>query len=125
MNSCEKNNHPVPIVNVNLTINLDLPSYQPLISPGGVAYANGGSRGIIIYRNFDEFVALDRHSTYNSEDPNAIVDVNPDNQFELIDTTSGSLYSITNGVVVGGPAKYALRRYNAVWDGGYTVHIYN
>jgi hypothetical protein len=123
--SCEKNQHPVPIVNVNFTINLDLPSYQPLINPGGVAYSTYGSRGIIIYRNFDEFVALDRHSTYNSEDPCAVVDVNPDNQFELIDTCSGSRFAIYSGAVVHGPAEYALRRYYAQWDGASTVHIYN
>ena len=123
--SCKKQDYPIPYVAVNLTINLDLPSYQPLISPGGVAYVNGGSRGIIIYRNFDEFVALDRHSTVNSTDPCAIVDVNPDNQFELIDTCSGAVYSIMSGVALDGPAQYALQRYNTSWDGGYTVYIYN
>lgn len=123
--ACKKNNYPIPNVPVNITINLDLPSYQPLIYPGGVAYVNGGARGIIVYRNFEEFVALDRNSTYNSDDECAIVDVDPDNQFQLVDTCSGSKFSIMNGGVVEGPAKYGLKRYNAYWDGASSVHIYN
>ncbi len=125
LNSCKENNYPIPDVPVNLSINLDLPSYSPLNSPGGYAYVNGGSRGIIVYRNFDEFVALDRHSTYNSTDSCAIVDVNPMNTFELIDTCSGSTFSMLSGVVLQGPAQFGLRRYNAYWDGAYTVTIYN
>jgi hypothetical protein len=124
-NSCQNEKYPIPNVPVNVTINLDLPSYQPLNSPGGYAYVNGGSRGIVVYRNFDEFVALDRHSTYNSEDECAVVKINPDNVFELIDTCSGSRYSIMNGAVIEGPAKFGLKRYTAYWDGAYTVSIYN
>ncbi|MBD3636046.1 MAG: hypothetical protein HUJ25_01790 [Crocinitomicaceae bacterium] len=123
--SCKEDTHPVPNVPVNISINLDLPSYQPLNAPGGWVYVDGGSRGIVVYRNFDEFVALDRHSTYNSDDPNAIVMVDSNNYFELVDTTSGSRYSITSGVVIEGPATFALRRYNTTWNGSYTVNIYN
>ena len=123
--SCKEEAYPIPNVPVNIIINLDLPSYQPLNTPGGYVYISGGSRGIIVYRNFDEFVALDRHSTYNSTDPCAIASVNPDNLFELIDTCSGSKYSIMSGVVIEGPAKFGLKRYAANWDGAYTVSIYN
>lgn len=123
--SCEGDSHPVPNVPVNIIINLDLPSYQPLNAPGGWIYIDGGSRGIVVYRNFDEFVALDRHSTYNSEDPCAVVQVDTLNVFELVDTCSGSRYSIQSGVVVQGPAKWGLRRYNTNWNGGYQVTIYN
>ncbi len=100
MTSCKDNDYPIPDVPVNVSINLDLPSYIPLNAPGGYVYVNGGSRGLIIYRNFDEFVAMDRHSTFNSDDPCAVVEVNPDNAFELIDTCSGSVFSIMNGVVL-------------------------
>ncbi|MCG8574556.1 MAG: hypothetical protein MI810_06705 [Flavobacteriales bacterium] len=125
LSSCKEEAYPIPEVPVNIAINLDLPSYIQLNNPGGYAYVNGGSRGIIVYRNFDEFVALDRHSTYNSQDECAIVDVNPENQFELLDTCSGSVFSILNGTVISGPAKFALKRYNASWNGAYTVNIYN
>jgi Rieske Fe-S protein len=123
--SCKEEQYPIPNVPVNQNINLDLPAYSPLNAPGGYVYVTGGSRGIIVYRNFDEFVALDRHSTYESHKECAIVEVNPDNIFELIDTCSGSTYSIISGVVMSGPAQYGLRRYNTYWDGAFTVNIFN
>lgn len=123
--SCKEEQYPIPNVPVNQNINLDLPAYSQLNAPGGYVYVTGGSRGIIVYRNFDEFVALDRHSTYESHKECAIVEVNPDNIFELIDTCSGSTYSIISGVVMSGPAQYGLRRYNTYWDGAFTVNIFN
>ena len=126
LTSCKKQDaYPIPNVPVNIIINLDLPAYLNLNSPGGYAYVNGGSRGIVVYRNFDEFVALDRHSTYNSEDPCAIVEVDPTNPFELQDTCSESRFSITTGTVLQGPAQWGLKRYTTQWDGAYTVSIYN
>ncbi len=125
LTSCKESEYPIPNVPVILSLNLDLPSYNALNSPGGYAYVNGGSRGIVVYRNFDEFVALDRHSTYDSQKECAVVEINSDNPFELIDTCSGSTYSILSGVVLVGPAQYGLKRYNAYWDGAYTVTIYN
>lgn len=125
LTSCKEEKYPIPNVPVNITINLDLPSYVDLNSPGGNAYVNGGSRGIVVYRDFDKFVALDRHSTYNSNDACAIVIVNPDNIFELIDTCSGSRFSIINGAVLEGPAKFGLKNYATSWNGSYLLNIYN
>jgi hypothetical protein len=125
LTSCNDEVYPIPNVPVNININLDLPAYNALNSPGGFAYANGGSRGLVIYRDFDKFVALDRHSTYESEKECAIVHVDPDNIFELVDTCSGSRFSIVSGVVIQGPAKFGLKQYNTYWDGAYTVNVFN
>ena len=126
LTSCkEKEPYPIPNIPVNISINLDLPSYQSLNSPGGWVYIPGGSRGIVVYRNFDEFVALDRHATYESDNNCAIVNVDTINYFILNDSCSSSQYNIIDGTVVTGPAKWGLKRYNASWDGAYTVHIYN
>jgi len=125
ISSCKEEKYPIPNVPVNITINLDLPSYLPLNAPGGYVYVSGGSRGIVVYRHFDEFVALDRHSTYNSDEECAVVSVDPDNIFELEDTCSGSRFSIMNGCVIQGPAKFGLKKYTTYWDGAYTVNIYN
>ncbi|NBW83641.1 hypothetical protein EBR21_18000, partial [bacterium] len=55
--------HPVPFVPVDITIDIQLPSYSDLQGVGGWTYLNGGSKGIIVYRKgIDEFVAFDRHS---------------------------------------------------------------
>ncbi|UKN03569.1 Rieske 2Fe-2S domain-containing protein [Paracrocinitomix mangrovi] len=125
LTSCDSETHPVPNVPVNININLDLPSNQSLNAPGGWIYVNGGSRGIVVYRNFDEFVALDRHCTYHSEDACGVVEVDSVNYFELTCPCGSSRYSIMSGVVMEGPAKFGLRRYNATWDGAYNVNIYN
>ena len=48
--SCEKNDTQdiLPNIDVNVTINLDLPQYINLQTLSGWAYANGGLKGIII-----------------------------------------------------------------------------
>jgi hypothetical protein len=126
LTSCEeKDPYPIPNVPVNLLLNLDLPSYQNLNAPGGWVYINGGSRGIIVYRNFNEFIALDRHSTYDSDNSCAIVSVDINNSFVLNDSCSTSQYNMLDGTVVTGPAKWGLKSYNTSWDGAYTVQIYN
>jgi hypothetical protein len=126
LTSCkDKAPYPIPNVPVNILINLNLPSYQPLNAPGGWVYVDGGSKGIVVYRNFDEFVALDRHSTYLPEEPCAIVYVDSVNYFNLNDSCSASVYSILDGTVIKGPAKWGLKQYQTSWDGQYSVHIYN
>ena len=62
--SCKKSiNHPVPLVPTDITININLPSYNALTGVGGYAYVAGGSKGIIVYRRAqEEFIAWDRHS---------------------------------------------------------------
>jgi len=126
LTSCEeKEPFPIPNVPVNILLNLDLPSYQKLNAPGGWAYVAGGSKGIVVYRNFDEFVALDRHSTYDANNNCAIASVDSLNYFILNDSCSDSQYNIQDGTVVTGPAKWGLKRYNTSWDGAYTVQIFN
>ena len=67
--SCIKNNNnPVPSIPFDITIDINLPSYNQLQGVGAWTYVVGGSRGIIVYRrSIDEFVAFDRHSPM---DPN-------------------------------------------------------
>jgi len=125
LTSCkEKEPYPIPNVPVNIILNLDLPSNQNLNVTGGWTYISGGSKGIIVYRNFDEFIALDRHSTYDSGNNCAIVSVDSINYFLLNDSCSESQYNIQDGTVVKGPAKWGLKRYNSSWNGS-TVQIFN
>ena len=50
-----------PFINVNETVNLDLPQFIDLQVPGGWAYTNGGIQGIIVYNlNGVQFKAFDR-----------------------------------------------------------------
>ena len=55
------NNDCLPFINVNTTVNLDLPQFIDLQVPGGWAYVNGGHQGLIIYNiNGVQFKAFDR-----------------------------------------------------------------
>ena len=121
----EKNQHPVPNLPVNIILNLSLPAYQNLNTPSGWAYVNGGSKGIIVYRSFDKFVAFDRHTTYSPDSLCAIAEVDTANFFKIDDPCSSSQYSILDGTVSQGPAKWGLKPYFASWDGGSVVQITN
>lgn len=124
--SCDKKGvNPVPEVPVNVFVNLNLPAYQNLNNPGGWAYVNGGSRGIIVYRNFNTFVALDRHTTYQPDSTCAIAEVDDENYFIINDPCSDSQYSIIDGTVTQGPAEWGLRPYFTSWDGGKSLQITN
>ena len=55
------NNNCFPFVNVNETVNLDLPQFIDLQVPGGWAYTTGGLQGLIVYNiNGVQFKAFDR-----------------------------------------------------------------
>jgi hypothetical protein len=125
--ACKKNKmHPVPSIPFDVTIDINLPSYNALIGVGGWTYVNGGSRGIIVYRrSLDEFVAFDRHSP---EDPDAVCPLSlyPDtnNFLQLLDSCSGARFSLYDGAPVSG-SEYGLRQYQTVYNGTNLVRIYN
>lgn len=127
MLNCTKYNHPVPDVPVEQTLNINLPSYSNLQGVSGWVYINGGSRGIIVYRSsLDEFVAFDRHGTYNAYEECDPVYVDSNNVLNLIDPCSESTYSILDGTVTNGPAEYPLRQYRTTYNGSTNqVRIYN
>jgi hypothetical protein len=111
---CNRNRF-IPYVPVDFELNLNLPAYQPLTSPSGWITVSGGSRGIIIYRlNMDEFIAYDRHSTFEV-DANCQVRVEDDNIL-ITDPCSGSQWLIIDGSVVQGPAELPLQRYQTFWN---------
>jgi hypothetical protein len=123
---CQKEGvYPIPNVPVNIVLNLNLPAYQNLNIPGGWAYVNGGSRGIVVYRNFNAFIALDRHTTVYPDSVCAVAEVDTSNNFVLIDPCSEAQYSITTGTALKEPAQWALKQYFTSWDGAYALQITN
>ena len=125
--SCNKNNnHPVPNIAFDFTIDINLPMYNGLMGVGGWCYVNGGSKGIIVYRRaIDEFVAFDRHSP---------ADVNgtcswplypdEDNFLTLIDTCNTASFSLYDGSPISN-SQYGLRQYQTVFNGNNLLRIYN
>lgn len=125
--SCKKNrSHPVPSIPFDIAINISLPSYSQLQGVGGWTYVTGGSRGIIVYRkSYDEFVAFDRHSPAVGGTECA-TPLTPDstNFLQLNDICTGAKFSLYDGSPISG-SELGLRQYQAIWDGGYIVRIYN
>jgi hypothetical protein len=121
-----QNQHPVPFVPVDVTIDIQLPSYSDLQGVGGWCYLNGGSRGIIVYRKgIDEFIAFDRHSP---ADPNATCPqpLYPDNQnfLQLKDTCNNAIFSLYDGSPVSNSI-YGLRQYATQFNGNNLLRVYN
>ena len=120
--SCKKNsqpqaNNPVPSVPVSVMFYPNDASYFKLQTIGGWMYIDGGINGLVVYRKSqEEFVALERTSSYLPNNPAAKVKVMNDN-FILRDTISDSRWRIFDGVVTKGPATWALRLYRTSYDG--------
>jgi hypothetical protein len=109
--------HPVPSVPVSITLYPNDPLNFSLQGIGGWKYIAGGINGIIVYRKSQqEFIALERTSTYYPDNAAAKVKVQNDN-FTCKDTISGSAWQIIDGTVINGPAEWALRPYATNYDG--------
>lgn len=113
----------VPYVPVNITININEPAFFNLTVPTGWVYVTGGSRGIIIYRKSStEFIALERHSTFEPQN-NCATAVESSNLI-IKDPCSDSKWLISDGSVVNGPASRPLILYDVVFQDPY-VYINN
>jgi nitrite reductase/ring-hydroxylating ferredoxin subunit len=126
-NSCKKDDDSqVPFVAVDITLNLDLPDNLPLLNPGGWLQVTGGSRGIIVYRiNLDEFVAFDRHCTFEAE-KGCKITVNSESNVTAIDNQCcSSVFSIIDGFPQSGNAKRQLREYSTSFNGTNIIRIFN
>jgi nitrite reductase/ring-hydroxylating ferredoxin subunit len=123
--SCRKrNNTVIPYIPVNIYIYTSDPRFNALNTPGGWAYLNGGSRGIIVYRRSnEEFVAYDRHCTYNVDDPCGQVKVGA-TQITAIDSCCMSEFVLTDGSVIKNPATAPLQAYQVRYNGN-ELHIFN
>lgn len=119
--------NPVPNIPFNVTLNLTLPAYQPLLTPlGGIVYYNAGSKGLVILRiQNDEFAIFDRHCTYQAADGCA-VEIDEDNIGGLIDKSccQSKFNMINAGLPSSGPATLGLKSYNYNFNGT-ILRIYN
>ena len=122
---CTKNedSSDVPDVAVNLSIYVNLPSNFALQAIGGYQYYDGGSNGIVVFRSdVDQFMAYDRHSTYQV-DNYCQVEVDSSSIY-LSDPCSGSRFSLYDGSVVEGPAVYPLTQYKTSYSND-VLRVYN
>lgn len=114
----------VPLTRVDISINVNNPSYADLAVPGGWLYLTGGSMGLLVYRNSTEqFTAMDRHCPYQvAQRCQVFVD---DSQILAHDTLCcGSKFLIVDGSVTQGPSALPLKRYNTTFNGT-VLRIFN
>ena len=122
LNSCNKDQvqNPVPNIPFDVSLNLTLPLYEPLLHVlGGIVYYNAGSRGIAILRiSNDEFAIFDRHCPYNVEE-GCVVEIDEDNIGGLIDAEccSSEFSMINEGLPNKGPAVNGLKPYQYTFNG--------
>jgi len=109
--SCGDSDQVVPFVQVDVTLNLNLPIYSSLNTVGNSLNISGGSLGIVVYRlSNDEFKAFDRHCTFNVPD-NCRLEIDNTN-IQVEDTECcGSVFSIIDGTVQSGDAFVPLKEY--------------
>ncbi len=115
--ACRNQNSIVPLVFVDVTLFLDLPEFAPLAAPGGSIHISGGSLGIIIYRrNMEEFVAFDRHCTYQVDDYCRIT-IDEETTITANCECCSSVFSIYDGSPISGEAPAVLARYRTGFNG--------
>lgn len=116
LSACKEKNR-VPYVLVDVTLLIDLPAYTGLTAPGGYAEITGGSRGIVVYRiNQQEFVAFDRHCTFQPED-NCQIHVDEDTGITANCECCTSVFSIYDGTPIEGLADRSLVKYSTSFNG--------
>lgn len=115
----------VPRIATDVTINLNLPQYNPLTNPGGWAYVTGGSRGIIVYRiGIDEFSAFDRHCPYNVPEGCRVSVI--DGIIAEDTLCCHSQFEILYGTPVEGPAQHTLQSFRTQFNpNAKLLRIYN
>ncbi|MCH2490125.1 MAG: hypothetical protein MK211_08250 [Flavobacteriales bacterium] len=110
---------------VSLTLNLNLPQYNPLNFPGNSVIINQqGIRGIVVYNVNNEL-----YTAFDLTDPN-----HPPNNCSRMEieapiatcpcTTDDNEYNIVTGEHRTDPSKYPMQQYRAVRTGN-TVRITN
>lgn len=115
----------IPDVPVNITINTDLPLHFHLKNPGQYSYLDGGNRGVLLIHNFDDqFYALERTCTFESDLSCAVIHVDSTNfQLRCGQYTDGKWASCCaskyafDGNVLEAPARFPLRQYAVLVNG--------
>lgn len=124
--SDQNNQGSIPMVNVNVQIDLNDPRYLALNPYGGYIYIDGhGNRGLVLYHNFDDtYSCYDRICSYQPSNPCARIEIE-ENGFYLqcgetvngeFEPCCGSKF-LWDGFPTDGPALYPLAEYRVYRNG--------
>lgn len=119
-----ENNDVLPFVNVNESINLNLPQYVDLQIPGAWAYANGGINGIIIYNiNGSQYKAYERSCPHIAPSDCSQMIVN--NDIKMVCPCDDSEFNLLNGTAVTENISNSAREYLVTNIDGSVLRITN
>jgi hypothetical protein len=106
----------VPNVFVDVTLNLNLPTYQPLTLVNGMLiYPQAGYRGLFIHQSaFQEFKAFDLACTQQPSDPCHTLVI--DTATLLLQCPCCSSRFSADGFPARGPATFALKSYRTYFS---------
>jgi len=106
----------VPNVFVDVTLNLNLPTYQPLsLVNGMIIYPQAGYRGLFIHQSaFQEFKAFDVACTQQPSDPCHILGI--DTATLLLQCPCCSSRFSADGFPARGPATLTLKSYRTYYS---------
>ncbi|MBM3919079.1 MAG: hypothetical protein FJ344_06225 [Sphingomonadales bacterium] len=106
----------VPNVFVDVTLNLNLPTYQALTLVNGMLiYPQAGYRGIFIHQSaFQEFKAFDLACTQQPSEPCHTLGI--DTAILLLQCPCCSSLFSADGFPARGPATYALKSYRTYYS---------
>lgn len=123
LHSCDKDDGPInnnpnlANIGVNLTLDLNLPQYNPLNFPGN-SFVTGlqGIKGIVIY-NIDNSQYTAHEITDPNHPPNDCSAAQIDGLTATCSCGDGNAYNIVTGQQVAGEGQYPLRAYQIVREG--------
>jgi nitrite reductase/ring-hydroxylating ferredoxin subunit len=122
--SKEEKTNEIPVIGVNFVINPNSTEYLELNGTGGWVTVTGGYRGIIIYRkSISEFMAFERACPYDWQITAARLDVEASG-LTAVCPSCKSKFILLDGTPYEGPSHYALKQYQAQYDGN-LLYIFN
>jgi hypothetical protein len=122
--SCNSKKDYIKEVDVNILVDLSLPEYSDLQTPGNSIFINGGVEGIIIYRcNGDCYKVYDRNCSYEPSLSCSAID-SVSSGFAYCGCCSSAFDLESDGAPVNTPALLPLKKYQ--WNlYGSQMHISN
>ena len=122
--ACSDDNDFIQEVYVNEQIDLSLPEYSDLNSPGSAIFIDGGVKGLIIYHEIGEkYKVYDRNCSYEPQQSCSKIDsINSGLAFCGCCSSVFTIYN--NGEPINSPALLPLKSYNYSLSGN-ILNIYN
>lgn len=112
MLSCSNQNEFIPNVYVNEIIDLSIPAYSDLNTPGNSMFIEGGVEGIIIYREtINSFKVYDRNCSYEPSSTCAQID-SIASGIAYCECCSSAFLISNSGEAINSPAILSLKKYN-------------